>query len=160
MARTRRILCSNVFRVFLVSLQLGACGGNETDKQPSEALTRFLEALDRSAHEEAALKDAFALLDERTQTELTARAERTTSLAGRNFAPWEMIAQGRFRMQLLPAAHAEMRATTHGDSATVHVKAVDGRAADVPLVFEHGRWRVKLDLPPIAAIVKRKTDTP
>jgi hypothetical protein len=143
--------------VFLASFQLGACAANEPDKQPSEVLTRFLEALDRSAHEEAALKDAFALLDERTQTELTARAERTSSLAGRNFAPWEMIAQGRFRLQLLPAEHAEMRATTHGDKATVHVKAADGRSADVPLVFERGRWRVKLDLPPIA---QRKTDTP
>jgi hypothetical protein len=138
---------------WFVSVALTACGANDPDKHPAEALTRFLEAMDRTAHDETALKDAFVLLDEQTQRELTARAERTSSLAGRNFAPWEMIAQGRFRLRFAPAEHTEMRATIAGpggDHATVHVKGDNGREAAVPLVREGGHWRVKLELPAIA----------
>lgn len=127
-----------------------ACGTADADKNPSEVLLRFLEAMDRSLQHEAALKDAYALLDERAQAELRARAERTSSLAGRNFAPWDMIAQGRFRLRLAPLDHAELRTTISADRAQVHVKDEDGRTADVPLVREHGHWRVKLELPTLA----------
>jgi len=135
---------------WLLGLMLAACGANNSDKNPAEVLAHFLEAMDRTAHDESAQKDAFALLDERTQRELTARAERTSSLAGRNFAPWDMLAQGRFRLRFVPAEHAEMRATITGDSALVHVKGDDGREAHVPLVRERGHWRVKLDVPAMA----------
>lgn len=130
---------------------LGACSSGDADASPGEVLTRFLEAMDRSAIHEAALNDAYALLDEAAQRELSARAARTSSLSGRVVAPWEMIAQGRFRLRFTPAEHTEMRATVTGDTAVVHVKSEDARTlADVPLVREHGRWRVKLVLPELA----------
>jgi hypothetical protein len=146
-----------VFRVtaaFLAAVAawlLGACSSGDADANPAEVLTRFLEALDRSAIHEAALNDAYALLDDAAQHELSARASRTSSLSGRVFAPWEMIAQGRFRLRFAPAEHTEMRATVTGDTALVHVKSEDARVqADVPLVREHGGWRVKLVLPELA----------
>jgi hypothetical protein len=132
-----------------------ACGSADADKNPSEVLLRFVEAMDRSLQHEAALKDAFALLDEQAQRELRARAERASSLASRSFAPWEMFAQGRFRLRFAPLDHAELRTTVSGDRAQVHVKDEDGRSADVPLVREHGHWRVKLELPALAQSAPR-----
>jgi hypothetical protein len=128
-----------------------ACGTVETDATPAEALSRFLEAMDRSVSNESALKDAYGLLDEHAQRELTARADRAGFLTGRKFEPWEMIAQGRFRLRFAPAEHAEMRTTLSGNNAVVHVKSEDSRSqAAVPLVHEAGRWRVKLVLPELA----------
>ena len=132
-------------------LLISSCGSADADGNPADVLQHFLEAMDRSANNEAALKDAYALLDEHAQHELSARASRTSSLSGRVFAPWEMIAQGRFRLRFAPAEHTEMRATVTGDTAVVHVKSDDARVqADVPLVREHGHWRVKLGLPELA----------
>jgi len=132
-----------------------ACGSGDADKHPSEVLLRFLEAMDRSLQHEAALKEAFALLDDAAQKELRARAERASSLASRSFSPWEMIAQGRFRMRFAPLDHADLRTTIEGDRATVHVKDEDGRTAAVPLVREHGHWRVQLALPTLAQSAPR-----
>jgi hypothetical protein len=136
---------------WFVPLLFFACGANDPDKNPSEVLAHFLEAMDRTAHDDGALKDAYALLDETSQHELAARAGRTSSLAGRSYAPWDMIAQGRFRMRFAPAEHAEMRAAISGNNALVHVRSTTGREADVPLVREHGHWRIKLELATIAA---------
>ena len=128
-----------------------ACGSSDNDVTPAEALSRFLEAMDRSVNNEAALKDAYALLDTAAQHELSARAERAGFLTGHKFEPWEMIAQGRFRLRFAPAEHAEMRATITGKTAVVQVKSDDARAhAAVPLVYEAGGWRVKLVLPELA----------
>jgi hypothetical protein len=127
------------------------CGGAEADGTPAEALSRFLEAMDRSVINEAALKDAYALLDEEAQRELSSRASRAGFLTGRKFEPWDMIAQGRFRLRFAPAEHAGMHTTLSGDTAVVHVKSEDSRAqAAVPLVREAGRWRVKLQLQQLA----------
>ena len=149
------------FAAYARSLALGAmllwaaCGSGDADKNPSEVLLRFVEAMDRSLQHEAALKDAFALLDEAAQRELSARAQRASSLASRSFAPWEMIAQGRFRLRSAPLDHAELRTSIDGDRAQVHIKDEDGRTADVPLVREHGHWRVKLELPTVAQSTPR-----
>lgn len=128
-----------------------ACSANDPDTQPADVLAHFLEAMDRTAHDDAARKEAFVLLDEASQRELALRAERSSSLAGRTFAAWDMIAQGRFRMRFVPAEHAEMRATITGEDAVVHVKSDSGRRAEVPLVREHGRWRIKLELLTLAS---------
>ena len=161
--RTLRVVAALWLRVG-VSLAGGsvlflacACGGADTDNAPAEVLSRFLEAMDRSVNNEAALKDAFALLDSTAQRELTARANRAGFLTGRKFEPWEMIAQGRFRLRFAPVEHA-MRTTIKGSSAVVHVKSDDARAnAVVPLVREAGGWRVKLSLPELARVAPSAT---
>jgi hypothetical protein len=127
------------------------CGSAEADGTPAEALSRFLEAMDRSVINESALKDAYALLDEQAQRELISRANRAGFLTGRKFEPWDMIAQGRFRLRFAPAEHAGMHTTVSGDTAIVQVKSENTRSqAAVPLVREAGRWRVKLVLPTLA----------
>jgi hypothetical protein len=128
-----------------------ACSSGDADGAPADVLTRFLEAMDRSTLNESALKDAYALLDDSAQHELSLRADRAGFLTGRKFEPWEMIAQGRFRLRFVPAEHGEMRTKLIGDKAYVQVKSDDARSqVSVPLVREGGRWRVRLILPEIA----------
>jgi hypothetical protein len=129
---------------------LAACGTVDADGSPADALSRFLEAMDRSTLNESALKDAYALLDDRAQKELRVRADRAGFLTGRKFEPWEMIAQGRFRLHFAPAERG-MHTTITGEHAVVQVKSDDGRSqVSVPLLHEGGRWRVRLELPEIA----------
>ena len=104
--------------------------------------------MDRSTANEAALADAYAFLDRGAQHELQARAEQAALLAGRDFEPWQMLAQGRFRLRFGPAEHGGMRVRVTGDSALVHVTSDDRRSqVDVPMVRESGQWRVKLEIP-------------
>jgi hypothetical protein len=132
---------------------LFACGTADADGSPADALARFLEAMDRSTLNEAALKDAYALLDDSAQKELRVRADRAGFLTGRKFEPWEMIAQGRFRLRFAPAERGGMHTTLAGDNAVVRVKSDDGRSqVNVPLLHQGGRWRVKLELPDITRV--------
>lgn len=136
----------------LICAVVSSCGSEDSDASPAGVLSRFLEAMDRSTLHEAALKDAYALLDSRAQRELSARAQRAGSLTGRSFEPWEMIAPNRFRLRFTPSAYGEMRTRVKGGSALVEVRGEDGRSrASVPLVHEAGHWRVRLALPEVAA---------
>jgi hypothetical protein len=131
-------------------LFIAACGGGDADGGPADALSRFLEAMERSTLNESALKDAYALLDQHAQKELSVRADRAGFLTGRKFEPWEMIAPGRFRLRIAPAERG-MHTTITGERAVVQVKSEDGRSqVSVPLLHEGGRWRVRLELPEIA----------
>jgi hypothetical protein len=126
---------------------LCACGSTDADG-PIETLTRFLETMDRSNVNESSRKDAYAMLDETAQSALAERARRAALVTGRSFAPWDMLAPGRFRLRFAPAEHAGMRATVTGDHAVVHVKADDGKdKASVPMTRQGGRWRVQLAVP-------------
>jgi hypothetical protein len=123
-----------------------ACGSADADG-PSETLNRFLETMDRSNLNDNARKDAFALLDEGAQAALAERAKRAGLVTGRAFAPWDMLAPGRFRMRFAPAEHSGMHATVTGDKAVVHVLAEGGKEqASVPMARQAGRWRVQLPL--------------
>jgi hypothetical protein len=129
----------------LVALAVApACGSGEPDG-PGETLSRFLETLDRSALNDSARREAFAMLDDTAQAGLAERANRAALVTGRSFAPWEMIAPGRFRLRFAPADRAGLRATVNGDHAVVHVRAADGKErASVPMTRQGGRWRVQL----------------
>lgn len=123
-----------------------ACGSADADG-PVETLSRFLETMDRSNLNDNARKDAYAMLDETTQAALAERAKRAALVTGRKFAPWDMLASGRFRMRFAPAEHSEMHATVTGEHAVVHVLAEGGKErASVPMTRQAGRWRVQLPL--------------
>lgn len=124
----------------------GGCGSGDADG-PVETLTRFLEAMDRSNSNDSARKDAYAMLDETAQAALAERAKRAAGVAHRDFAPWDMLAPGRFRLRFAPAEQGGMRATVTGDHAVVHVVAEGGQVrASVPMTRQAGRWRVQLPL--------------
>ena len=121
--------------------------GPVAQRSPSEVLRQFLAAMDRSASDARALRTAYELLASPAQRALEARAARVKSLAGQQLEPWQMLAQGRFRLRFSPASRRGMRETIQGDRATVTVAgAGPGERAEVPLVRENGRWRLSLEL--------------
>jgi hypothetical protein len=124
-----------------------ACGGDPVESSPTEVLRLFLAAMDQGAADEDALRVAYELLASPARQSLEARADRAKTLAGQTFEPWQMLAQGRFRLRFSPAPRRGMRERIEGERATV---TVTGQAAheraDVQLVREGKSWRVVLDL--------------
>jgi hypothetical protein len=128
----------------LVALS-ASCSSAPSDDDPVGALTLFLEAMKKSDWDESAREDAYALLSPDARAALEGRAERANALSRREFAPWEMLAQGRFRLRFTPT-DTEVR--IDGDTAVVTVFGRrEGERADVAMVREGDRWRVDLDLP-------------
>lgn len=116
-------------------------------RSPSDVLRQFLAAMDQSASDERALRGAYDLLASPAQKALEARAARVKSLAGQSLEPWQMIAEGRFRLRFSPASRRGMRETIAGDRATVTVTGTGpDEHAEVPMVRENGQWRVSLVL--------------
>jgi hypothetical protein len=124
------------------------CGAEPTDRTPEGAVRRFLDAMSRTGWDSAAREQAYRLLAPETREELRARAKRTSSLTGRSFEPWDMLARGRFRLRFTPREQGGLRAEVEGDRATVEVRgAKPTQRAEVQLVREEGAWRVALGLP-------------
>ena len=130
-------------------LLLSSCDSQPADATPSGALAGFLQALERSAHDPAALREAYGLLDRRARAALRARASKTETLAGgRRFKPWEMLAQGRFQLRFTPARRDAMQERIDGDRAVVVVRGESARKrAEGQMVREAEGWRVVLDVP-------------
>ncbi len=126
-----------------------ACGDAHDDATPTGALVLFLEAMDQAASDSNALERAYRLLDPAARNALAQRADKAETLAGRAYPPWEMLAEGRFRLRFTPARH-RMRAKIDGDNARVSVSDESGKqTVHVPLVREGDAWRVVLDVPPM-----------
>lgn len=126
------------------------CGGSDVDDDPVSTVRYFLELMERSATDEGAMADAYGLLDRGAQQALRARADRARSLSGRAFEPWQMLAQGRFRLRFAPAAAGGLRARVQGERAVVVATgAKAGERAEIPLVRQDGAWRIELLLPPL-----------
>jgi hypothetical protein len=139
--------------LLLLSLAWGwcSCAPRPTELSPSEALTAFLTALDRSTHAPEQLQVAFDWLDQSSQASLKERAGLSASLAGRSLSAWDMLVPGRssFSAYSVPSLH--MRTRVEGEQAFVTIE-LEGRAdLEVPLVREQGRWRVVLGLKPSAS---------
>jgi len=144
---TRWIPHAPVLAVLLGTL---ACSSTPTDETPSGALGLFLRAMDRSDWDDDALRRAYGLLDSDARQGLEERAELANSLSGRDFEPWEMLAQGRYRLRFSPRRGDGMREEINGDRATVVVVGERaGQRAEVRMVREEGGWRVALELPPM-----------
>lgn len=128
-----------------------ACAPRPTELSPSEALTAFLTALDRSTHAPEQLPLAFDWLDHKSQDALKERAGLAASLAGRSIAPWDMLVPGRSSFSAYSVPSLRMRSRIEGERAFVTL-ALEGRDdVEIPLVKEQGRWRVVLGLTPSAA---------
>jgi len=125
-----------------------SCGGSPVDESPVQTVRHFLELMERGAADEAALREAYRLLDASARKALAERAERAGTLARRRYEPWQMLAQGRFRLLFAPASPGGMREHVTGERALVTVTgAKKGERAEVPLVREQGRWRIVLPIP-------------
>lgn len=132
--------------VFALASMLVGCGA-DAPATPTETVRRFIAAMDRGGGDARQLREAYDLLDARAQGGLRARARKAETLTGRAFAPWEMLAQGRFRLRFAPATPRGMRERVTGANATVTVVGDAGERAEVPLVQEAGHWRIRLAIP-------------
>ena len=131
-------------------LGLCACSSAPSDETPSGALLMFLGAMERSDWNQEALREAYALLSADAREALEERAEMANALSGRDFEPWQMLAQGRFRLRFAPRQDGGLSERIDGDRAVVVVTGSrDGERAEVPMVLEDGEWRVDLDIPPM-----------
>ncbi len=132
-----------------LSVALG-CAREGEPATPADTVGAFASAVEASASDTTARRRVYALLSHRAQESLAARAARASQVSGRAFEAWEMLAPGRARMliQYDPSATSTRVA---GSRAVVTARGRGGGVADVPLVFEEGRWRIDLALPPAAA---------
>jgi hypothetical protein len=129
-----------------------ALGCGDAPAGPSQTVRDFVQLMDRSQRVPETLKQAYELLDAGARTALAERADQASTLAGRQYAPWEMLAQGRFRLRFASAAVGGLRETIEGDSAVVVVTGKNqGERAEIPMLLEDGRWRIRLALPPLRA---------
>jgi hypothetical protein len=117
---------------------------------PVGAVRHFLEVMESSRDQGPALREAFHLLDAAAQRALIRRAERASTLSGRPYEPYQMLAQGRFVLHFTPASPRGMTEHVSGDRAVVTVTgARRSDRAEIPLVREGGHWRIQLAIPPM-----------
>ncbi|MDD9941908.1 MAG: hypothetical protein OXU20_12760 [Myxococcales bacterium] len=131
-------------RSVLLSVALAAACADPGADAPGETLARFIDLMDRGGT--GALQEAYGLLERAAQGELRRRARKAETLSGRSYAPWEMLAKGRFRLRFAPEAGA-MHVRFQGDQRAFVTVVGDGQRVEVPLVSQGGRWRVVLALP-------------
>jgi hypothetical protein len=138
------------FLLALGVVALSSCGSEPTDDTPTGTVELFLEAMDRSDWDADARRTAYELLAADARAALDERAARANALSHHEMQPWEMLAQGRYRLRFTPAPSG-FREHIEGDRATVTVHgASEGQRANVPLVREDGRWRIVLDIAPLS----------
>lgn len=136
-----------VFAVLLSAVLLG-CAADPSELEPTEALTAFLAALERSTHAPDQRRLAYDWLDLASQKTLAQRARLSASLAGRPFEPWDMLVPGRVSFAGQSLVGTRLHAKVEGAHALVEIpveKIIDPPpATKVAMVREAGRWRVSL----------------
>ncbi|MDB4972473.1 MAG: hypothetical protein JWN48_814 [Myxococcaceae bacterium] len=135
----------------LLGTALSGCAADPSELQPTEALTAFLAALERSTHAPDQRRLAYEWLDLDSQKLLAKRAQLSSSLAGRPFEPWDMLVPGRVSFASQSIVGARLRAHVDGEHATVEIpvekSVIPPPATKVAMVHEAGRWRVALGAP-------------
>jgi hypothetical protein len=132
----------------LLTVAMG-CAADPSELAPTEALSAFLSALERSTHAPDQRKLAYDWLAFDSQRTLQQRARLSSSLAGRPFEPWDMLVPGRVSFASENIAAARLRAHVEGEHATVELPFERTQEREkVAMVREGGRWRVALALGP------------
>ncbi len=124
----------------------GGCSHAPPDASPEGAVRLFLDDMEAASDDPRVMKRAYDLLGPAARANLEERAHHTSQLQGRQVAPWEMLAAGRFGLTFRPKTYKPMRV---GDRATVEVLGADAvnEHASVVCVHEAGGWRVEPGLP-------------
>lgn len=136
-----------------------ACSGPPSDDTPAGALRLFVESVERARQSvgperDAALEQAYELVDEASRAELEERTRGAESLGARDHEPFELLAayprrEGAGALPTRASAFRE-RLDPDGSHATVSVRSPAG-AIEVPMVREGDAWRVVLAVPAASA---------
>jgi len=134
---------------FFLGLSLAfaaACSRAPPDATPDGAVRLFLDDMETASDDPRVMKRAYELLGPVARANLEERAHHTSQLQGRQVAPWDMLAAGRFGLTFRPKTMKSMRV---GDRATVEVVGADpvNEHASVVCVHEAGGWRLEPGLP-------------
>jgi hypothetical protein len=126
---------------------LAACSHPPPDSTPAGAVRLFLEDMESADEDPLLMRHAYDLLGPAARANLEERAHRAARAQGRQVAPWEMLAAGRFGLAFRPKTYRPP--TIVGDRATVEVLGADPAAehASVVCIREPGGWRIEPDLP-------------
>jgi hypothetical protein len=128
------------------------CEEEASDGEPDRVVAEFIQRMQRVHGERKAARAAYDLLWSDARRNLAERAKRASDVAGREIAPEEMLPPSRFSLHHKPR-HYGMR--VDGDWAEVTVTGEDAAIDRVKCVREDGKWRVVLELPPLAPIERR-----
>ena len=143
-----------VLALLLVTVSASACRREAVDEDPERLVKEFIERTKSVYGDPRIARGAFEFLWSTAQKNLTERAARASALANRKVAPEEMLALTKFSLRFVPRKYS---AVVQGDNAAVTVSgdSQPNDRAEVRCVREQGRWRVVLDLPPLAPIQRR-----
>jgi hypothetical protein len=133
---------------------LSGCARKPADATPEGAVRELLDRIDRSEADPAATHAVYELLSSSTKANLIERAHRASTTSGREVAPEEMLAPGRFSLRFEPR---RMLTRFGDDRAVVDVIGIDPETdrAEVPCVLEDGRWRIEIPLPQLTPMDRR-----
>lgn len=133
-------------RVFVLLAGLAGCSHPPPDSTPIGAVNLFLDDMESADEDPRFMRRAYDLLGPAARTNLEERARRTARAQGRQVAPWEMLAAGRFGLAFRPKTRRETRV---GDRATVEVLGADPalERASIVCVHESAGWRIEPQLP-------------
>jgi hypothetical protein len=133
-------------------LVLAGCEEEGSDSEPERLVAEFIGRMQRVHGERKAARAAYDLLWSDARRNLAERAKRASDVAGREIAPEEMLPPSRFSLHHKPRRY---EAHVDGDWAEVSVSSDSGSVDRVKCVREDGKWRVVLELPPLAPIERR-----
>jgi hypothetical protein len=132
--------------VVVLGLAVVGCGHAPPDATPDGAVRLFLDDMEAASDDPRVMRRAYDLLGPAARANLEERAHRTSLLQGRQVAPWDMLAAGRFGLAFRPKTIRPPAIV--GDRATVEVLGAEpNEHASVVCVHEAGGWRIEPGLP-------------
>ena len=125
---------------------LSGCSHPPPDATPEGVVRLFLDEMEAADDDPRVVRQVYDLLGPTARANLSERARRARLLQGRQVAPWDMLASGRFGLLFRPKT---MRAKVVGDHATVEVTGADAQVehATVDCVRVGVAWKVEPGFP-------------
>lgn len=133
---------------------LAGCNRKPPDATPEGVVREFLERMERVHGDPKDARAVFDLLSASAQTNLSDRARRASAAFGKRIGPEQMITPSHY----FPRFHPRQWGTQiQGRRAAVELIGLDTASehARIPCVFEDGRWKIDLALPPLPPVERR-----
>jgi hypothetical protein len=139
-------VCTRALILSLIPL-FGGCSHTPADATPEGAIRVWIEKMESASDDPSKMREAYELLGPHARANLKERADRASRGQGRRFAPYEMLAEGRFGLAFRPKS---MKARIANDEARVEVRGESpDERAEVHCVRESGSWHIEPELPAV-----------